>query len=130
MSKAASLLGVTVQTVYNYRKRWASVEAAWQALREERNDFVESSLQKLIAEGNATAIIFYLKTQARDRGYGEKVEHAGKIDGDRTIRFEWGDVDEPGNFDGHLLRRHGRRCARSATIWRKALRKNSSRRAT
>lgn len=99
MSKAASLLGVTVQTVYNYRKRWASVEAAWQALREERNDFVESSLQKLIAEGNATAIIFYLKTQARDRGYGEKVEHAGKIDGDLTIRFEWGDVDEPGNFD-------------------------------
>lgn len=99
MSKAASLLGVTVQTVYNYRKRWASVEAAWQALREERNDFVESSLQKLIAEGNATAIIFYLKTQARDRGYGEKVEHAGKIDSDLTIRFEWGDVDEPGNFD-------------------------------
>lgn len=99
MSKAASLLGVTVQTVYNYRKRWASVEAAWQALREERNDFVESSLQKLIAEGNATAIIFYLKTQARDRGYGEKVEHGGKIDGDLTIRFEWGDVDESGNFD-------------------------------
>lgn len=99
MSKAASLLGVTVQTVYNYRKRWASVEAAWQALREERNDFVESSLQKLIAEGNVTAIIFYLKTQARDRGYGEKVEHAGKIDSDLTIRFEWGDVDEPGNFD-------------------------------
>lgn len=94
ISKAGSLLGVTPQTVYNYRKRWRSVEEAWQTIREERHDFVENALHKQIAEGNITAIIFYLKTQARERGYVEQIDHAGKIDSDITIKFAWSDEDE------------------------------------
>lgn len=91
ISKAGSILGVTPQTVYNYRKRWRSVEEAWQTIREERHDFVENALHKQIAEGNITAIIFYLKTQARQRGYIERTDHDGKIDSEITIKFAWGE---------------------------------------
>lgn len=89
IAKAANILGVTVPTVYNYRKRWKSVDAAWAEIREERHDFVENALHKQIADGNITAIIFYLKTQARHRGYIERTDHAGKIDSEITIKFEW-----------------------------------------
>lgn len=87
----AAALGVTPQTVYGYKKRWQRVAEAWDAIREARHDHVEGKLQKLIDDENLTAIMFYLKTQARDRGYVEHVDHAGKIDSDVTIRFVWGD---------------------------------------
>lgn len=37
-------------------------------------DFAESKLHAGIAEGNVTAIIFYLKTQGKRRGYVERQE--------------------------------------------------------
>jgi hypothetical protein len=38
-------------------------------------DFAESQLYGLIAEKNPTAVIFYLKTKGKDRGYVERVEN-------------------------------------------------------
>lgn len=87
----AAALGVMPQTVYGYRKRWPRVAETWDAIREERHDKAESKLQKLIDEDNLQAIIFYLKTQARERGYVEHVDHAGKIDSEITIKFAWGE---------------------------------------
>ncbi len=37
-------------------------------------DFMESRLLKAIDKGNVTAIIFYLKTKGKDRGYIEPQE--------------------------------------------------------
>ena len=37
-------------------------------------DFAESKLHSSIADGNVTAIIFYLKTQGKARGYVERQE--------------------------------------------------------
>lgn len=74
VSKAASILGCTPMTVYNYRDRFLTVAEAWQSIRESRHDFVENALHKQIDEGNVTAIIFYLKTQAQQRGYIEKIQ--------------------------------------------------------
>lgn len=45
----------------------------------ERNlDYAESALLKLIKEGNATALIFFLKTKGKHRGYIERSELTGK----------------------------------------------------
>ena len=87
VSKAASLLGCTPKTVYNYRDRYPTIAEAWLGIRERRTDFVENKLQEQIDKGNVTAIIFYLKTQAKERGYVERQEITGK-DGD-TLKVEY-----------------------------------------
>jgi len=38
-------------------------------------DFAESQLYSLITEKNPTAVIFYLKTKGKNRGYIERVEN-------------------------------------------------------
>lgn len=43
-------------------------------LQESFTDECESQLFKLIREGNPAAVIFYMKTRARDRGYSERLE--------------------------------------------------------
>ncbi len=74
VSKIASILGCSVQTVYNYRDKYPTVATAWRDVKEKRHDFVENALHKRIKAGSDTAIIFYLKTQAKERGYVERQE--------------------------------------------------------
>jgi hypothetical protein len=74
---AAQDLGCSGQTIYNYAKRYASVREAIKEQKERRKDRVELSLWKQINDGNIAAIIFYLKTQAKDRGYIERQELSG-----------------------------------------------------
>jgi hypothetical protein len=74
VSQAAAYLGCAVQTIYNYRDRYPTVADAWDAIREKRHDFVENALMTQIKAGTVASTIFYLKTQAKDRGYVERVE--------------------------------------------------------
>ncbi len=89
VSKTASLLGCLPRTIYYYRDRFVSVAEAWQGIREKRTDFVENKLQQQIDSGNITAIIFYLKTQAKDRGYVERQEITGAEGGKLDINISW-----------------------------------------
>ena len=74
VSKAAELCGVSRQTFYKYLKKYATVKQALEDIREKRHDFVELKLMKAIEQGNMTAIIFYLKTQCKHRGYVERIQ--------------------------------------------------------
>ena len=80
VSKAAKLLLCDPSTLYAYRNRHPTVAAAWLAIREKRHDYVENALMKRIDQGDTTAIIFYLKTQAKPRGYVERQEQKHFID--------------------------------------------------
>ena len=86
VSKAAELCKVSRATFYNHLKKYTTVQQALEDVREKRHDFVEIQLMKGIKEGNITAIIFYLKTQCKSRGYVERQQHelTGK-DGDSLI---------------------------------------------
>ena len=97
VSKTASLLKCTPRTVYNYRDKFPTVAEAWEAIREKRHDYVENALHLQIRDGNITAIIFYLKTQAKDRGYVERQEFTGKSG--EPLRVQWIDYGLDNDHD-------------------------------
>ena len=57
-------------------------------IQEHAVDFVESKLFNLINDENPTAIIFFLKTRGRSRGYWEKVENDITIN---AVNFKFGE---------------------------------------
>ena len=74
VTKACKAAGIPLRTFYNWRKKDKKfadeVEAARSVAIEMTKDHNEDKLQELIDAGDTTATIFYLKTKARDRGYG------------------------------------------------------------
>jgi hypothetical protein len=70
----AKRLGCTRSYVYQLQKKYKTFAEAILDEREGLKDFAEGKLFSQIDEGNTTAIIFYLKTQAKERGYVERQE--------------------------------------------------------
>lgn len=68
----AKRLGCTRGYVYQLAKKFKTFQDAIDEEREGLKDFAEGKLLQQIDEGNTTAIIFYLKTQAKGRGYVER----------------------------------------------------------
>lgn len=81
ISKACEKIGVSRQTYYDWRNDDPMFLEAVKNVKDGAVDMAETALLKQITEGNTTAIIFYLKTQAKDRGYGDQiqVEHSGGV---------------------------------------------------
>ena len=93
ISQAARKLGCTRQTIYNYVENYATVREALENEREDLLDFVEGKLLGEINRGNITAIIFYLKTQGKHRGYVERQEHTGADGGALNVVVRWPEQD-------------------------------------
>lgn len=77
VAKACAAVGISRGAFYEWVKEDEAFAQALKDIREKTVDIAETALQKLIQEGNPTAIIFFLKTQAKDRGYREGMEHTG-----------------------------------------------------
>lgn len=90
VSKACYILGCSRTHFYNKLKDYSTVQQTLEDIREERNDYVENKLMRQIENDNLTAIIFYLKTQAKGRGYVERNEVTGADGGALTftVKFE------------------------------------------
>jgi hypothetical protein len=91
LSQAANMLKVERATLY----RWIEQDALEEAVQEGRNkrlDFVEGKLDQKINSGDTTAIIFFLKTQGKSRGYVERQEVTGK-DGSKLFEVNILDGD-------------------------------------
>ena len=84
LSDAAKKLGISRDTLYRRIRGNKRLKEAVEKAREALKDFGEGQLIKLMKKGDRTAIIFYLKTQAKDRGYVERQELTGK-DGDPVL---------------------------------------------
>ena len=61
-------------TVYKWMKN-EEFKAVVDEVNEGNIDYVESKLMKLISQDNPTAILFYLKTRGKKRGYVETIEN-------------------------------------------------------
>jgi hypothetical protein len=86
LTLAAKSLGCSRTTIHRYVNQYATVRAVYEEMNETAIDFVENRLMKAIDEGNITAIIFFLKTKARHRGYVERHEVTGKDGGELVFR--------------------------------------------
>ena len=82
---AARMLGCHEKTIERMAKRHPAIAEIIKQRRGERVDIAEGMLWKAVEKGEPWAIVFFLKTQAKGRGYSERVEHTGE-DG-KPIRF-------------------------------------------
>ena len=77
VSDACKILNCSRQHFYNKMREFTTVQQTLESIREQRTDYVEGQMMRLIDELNPTMIIFYLKTQAKNRGYIERSEVSG-----------------------------------------------------
>lgn len=74
LSLTAEVLGIDRSTLWEWRKKFPELERMLNDYDESLGDLAESKLMMAINEGNLTAIIFYLKTKHKGRGYIEGQE--------------------------------------------------------
>jgi len=89
VSSVARFFKMSRQTLYKYINDHVTVQAALEESREKMIDNVESALYQQALAGNTTAMIFFLKTQGKKRGYVERQEVTG-ADG-QAIIVRWDD---------------------------------------
>jgi len=81
VTTACKIAGLSRWTFYEYYKTDTDFKEKVDDISNLVLDFAESKLHKAIETGNITAIIFYLKTKGKDRGYVERVENYYRADG-------------------------------------------------
>jgi len=85
VSDACKLVNLSRSTYYKYYNQDEQFKADADDVNNIALDFVESKLYKLIGDENITAIIFYLKTKGKKRGYSEKIEIEQEINTIGTV---------------------------------------------
>lgn len=87
IAATARALGVTRKTVYKRIDKSDKLQEILHDARETMLDNAETTLYDEALNGNTTALIFFLKTQGKSRGYVERQEMTG-ADGDALrVRF-------------------------------------------
>jgi hypothetical protein len=77
MAAAALQLGCDRTTIWRFAEKHQKVRDALYEARQSMVDIAEGVLFQRVTAGDAWAVCFYLKTQAKDRGYVERVEQSG-----------------------------------------------------
>lgn len=86
ISYACQKAGVSRQTFYNWKTEDDEFAQAVENISEDIIDVVESKLLSQINDNNLTAIIFFLKTKGRSRGYVEQTDVNANITGGMKLR--------------------------------------------
>ena len=74
VSRACKAMNINRRTFYNWMEKEESFRFVVEEIQESLIDDAESQLQTLIGSGNTAAILFFLKTKAKARGYIERQE--------------------------------------------------------
>ncbi len=75
VTSSAQAVGIHRSTHYQWLREDHDYAEAVAEIQDVALDFVESQLLKRVEAEDTHAIIFYLKTKGRRRGYTERVEH-------------------------------------------------------
>lgn len=71
IAQSCKAVNIARQTFYNWCNTDPVFHREYLDVKEELVDYAEATLLTLIKEKNATATIFFLKTQGKHRGYTE-----------------------------------------------------------
>jgi hypothetical protein len=93
VTDACKQVGIARKTYYLWIAKDKDFKDAVDDIANVALDYAESKLHNLITEENPTAIIFYLKTKGKKRGYIERQEiaHDGSIE---SKLIEWKPADK------------------------------------
>lgn len=87
VSEVCNKLNISRTTFYNYYNNDLEFKEKIDDIKNIALDFVESKLIGKIKEGDIVAILFYLKTQGKKRGYVERVENELTIQ--QPVVIDW-----------------------------------------
>lgn len=87
VTTACKQVGINRTTHYYWYNNDEAYKAAVDSIQDMVLDFAESKLHKSIEGGSDTAIIFYLKTKGKRRGYVERIENEAL--GETVIRVKY-----------------------------------------
>ena len=93
VASACRAANVSRMTYYRYYNEDPDFKEKADDVKELQKDFAESLILKKMKEGDTTMIIFYAKTQMKDRGYVERRELVGK-DGEDLLRKQEVDLSK------------------------------------
>ena len=94
MSVAAQKIGINRSTLWKWLQNDDELRQAINDIEEEKLDFTESQLTKLIKSGNPAAIFFHLKCKGKNRGYVERQEIASTEDSPLITTIQRVIIDE------------------------------------
>jgi len=114
ITDACKKVGISRTTFYEYTKADPVFAQEVKDIEEAGLDYAESILKQKVMAGNMTAIIFFLKTKGKKRGY---IEGTSLHNADGGNLFDWAelskqaaegrnltDEDDPiGLLDGHVM---------------------------
>ena len=74
VATACETLNISRTNHYKWMKDSPEYRENYEALSNKALDFAETQLMKMIGKGNTAAVIFFLKTKGKERGYVERQE--------------------------------------------------------
>lgn len=98
VSTACQSVGVSRTTYYKYYNEDDDFKQSVDSISDIALDCAESQLFELIKEKNVTAIIFYLKTKGKKRGYVEKQDDTSNTNNITGIKLISDKSDEDKNL--------------------------------
>lgn len=102
VTKACKEVDVSRTTFYTYYNDDEDFRNACDDVQDIALDEAEEKLHDLIKDKNPTAIIFYLKTKGKKRGFIERQEIDANISG-RITQGKWDGEEDPEEFLEHAL---------------------------
>ena len=78
-------VGISRSTYYKWRKDDSQFADKADEVKELQKDAVEALILKKMKDGDTAMLIFYAKTQMKDRGYVERTEIVGKDGADLSF---------------------------------------------
>jgi len=89
ISQSCRVIGIDRKTYYNWINKDNNFKNKVNEILEAQIDLVESKLIEKIQNNDLGAIIFYLKTKAKNRGYTEKPAVEMNINEPKTLKVEF-----------------------------------------